>query len=208
MFRPLLAALAILTSLNLHANDVAVEDAISLIDASSNQEVIVSPIPQPAPLAHVLKPLNPMAKLRAAKKEAPQAKARVFPAVMLSRAERQQMALLLTGPKKSPQGKIRIKFFDDDDDDDNGYEDLPLHQFYSRPRLVRDDESNYDDTLSPTLFSDNVRIRLLMARLKAVEAHALTHVSDDGVPLSEGVQTRLAAARAKALARHAELHRG
>jgi hypothetical protein len=50
--------------------------------------------------------------------------------------------------------------------------------------------------------SEHVRFRLLMARLKAVEAHALNQVQDDGEALSESVQLRLKQARLKAVAAH------
>ena len=204
LYRLLLGAAALLASLNLHAADVSPEEAVSLIDASSNQEVTVSAIAQPAPVIEVLKPINPMAKLRAAKKVAQATKPHTIPVQLLSRSERQQMALLLSNLSEKEKGKAKQKFVDDDDDGDDGYEALPLHQFYTRPRLVRDDEP--DEAANITLFNDNVRLRLMMARLKALEAHAMAQVQDDGEPLPERVSNRLAEARAKALARHAELH--
>ncbi len=204
LYRLLLGAAALLASLNLHAADVSPEEAVSLIDASSNQEVTVSAIAQPAPVIEVLKPINPMAKLRAAKKVAQAAKPHAIPAQLLSRSERQQMALLLSNLHEKEKGKIKPNYFDDEDDGNDGYEVLPLHQFYSRPRVVRDDEQQ--EAANTTLFNDNVRLRLMMARLKALEAHAIAQVQDDGAELPERVTSRLAEARAKALARHAELH--
>ncbi len=176
---------------------------MSLIDASSNQEVKVSPIAQPAPVIEVLKPINPMAKLRNAKRT-PQAKPHAIPAMMLSRSERQQMGLLRSKLNESSQGALKFNVFDDDDDDLPGYDELSIHQFYSRPKLVKDE--NPDDTVDSALFNDTVKLRLTMARLKALEAHALAHATDDGEPLPERVSNRLAEARAKALARFTETH--
>ncbi len=205
LYRLLLGAAALLASLNLHAGDVSPEEAVSLIDASSNQEVTVSPIGQPAPVIEVLKPINPLAKLRAAKKVA-QAKPHTLPAQLLSRSERQQLTLLLSNLHEKETGKLKPNYLDDENDGDDGYEMLVLHQFYSRPRLVRDDEP--DEAANTTLFNDNVRLRLMLARLKALEAQAMAQAPDDGAPLPERVTSRLAEARAKALARHAELHSG
>ena len=77
-------------------------------------------------------------------------------------------------PQTSLPTKLHLlaseKFYYDDDDDDVG-SDLDLHRGYSRPRLVSNDhdenDQDYDD------ISDHVKIRLLIARLRALEKYKI-----------------------------------
>jgi hypothetical protein len=48
------------------------------------------------------------------------------------------------------------------DDVDVGYDELSIHRGYSRPRLVEDDD---------TELSDEIKIRLMVARMKALEVY-------------------------------------
>ncbi len=85
-----------------------------------------------------------------------------------------------------------------DEEGPAGYDELVLHQFYNRPRLVVDDEDDH----GIVVLSDTARVRLLMARLKALETLALSQVEDDGEALPDTVAQRLAAARLKAVEAH------
>ena len=193
-------AIATLFSLHVHAAEPVADEAVSFVDAASTPaDVTITPIPMPAQVTELLGPINPAAKLRAAKK-AKLAKKKDFPQILLSRTERHQVALFAA----SKANGVPLRNIANDEDGPAGYDELALHQFYSRPRLVVDDD-NDDDTGLIDL-SDNARVRLLMARLKALEAHALARVPDDGAPLPDSVAQRLAAARQKAVAAHQQKH--
>lgn len=190
----LAVAIAAQFSLNVHAAEPTGEEAVSFVDASSTPaDVTVSAIPMPAHVTELLAPINPAAKLQAAKK-LKIAKKKVFPKTLLSRTERHQLALLADF-RKSNGHSVYIAH---DEDGPAGYDELALHQFYSRPRLVSED----DDVPEIVVLSDTARVRLLMARLKALEAHALAQVADDGEALPDSVSQRLAAARMKAVEAH------
>ncbi len=191
----LFAASAALFSLSVHAAEPVADEAVSFVDASTaNANVTVSPIPMPAQVTELLTPVNPAAKLRAEKK-AKLAKKKAFPQTLLTRTERHQMALLVALNKGNGNSHQHITT---DEDGPAGYDELVLHQFYNRPRLVIDD----DDDHGIVALSDTARVRLLMARLKAVETLALSQVEDDGAALPDAVSQRLAAARMKAVEAH------
>lgn len=196
--RLFVVALATLFSLTAQAAEPVSDEAVSFVDASgTHADVTITPIPMPAPVTELLAPLNPAAKLSAAKKVR-QAKKAVIPATLLSRTERQQLALL-TKAKAADDTPTRSAEHNDDGRAD--YDDLPLHQFYSRPRLVKDNDRHDGDHDAMPL-SETARVRLLMARLKALEAHALAQVDDSGEALSAKVTSRLQAARQKAVEAH------
>lgn len=71
-----------------------------------------------------------------------------------------------------------------------------LQQFYSRPRVIKDDKQD-DPEADLLAISDTARIRLMMARLKAVEAAMLAQVADDGEALPAMSPTALKEARAE-----------
>lgn len=189
-------ALAALFSLTALASDT--EDQVSFVDASiPHADVTITPIPMPAAVTELLPPINPAAKLRAAKK-AKQAAKEALPATLLSRTERHQMALMVAKRKNS---EAPVHSAEDEDEGQSHDGEHVLHQFYSRPRLIKEDK--HDDPEADLIaISDTARVRLMMARLKALEAHALAHVADDGEALPQRVTDRLQAARAKALEAH------
>lgn len=194
-------ACAALFSLNVHAADLlSADEMVSFVDAANTPaDVTITPVPMPDQVTELLAPVNPAAELRAAKK-AKLAKKKVFPQILLSRTERHQVALLVAANKTN--GQPQYNFFNDEDGP-AGYDELVLHQFYSRPRLVVDnDDEDGDNDHGLAHISDTARVRLLMARLKALEAHALTHAPDDGQALPDTVAQRLAATRQKAVAAH------
>lgn len=178
------------------AAETAGDEAVSVIDMSETaQGVIVSAIPSPAPVVEVLRGEDPVARARSAKKLR-LAKKKPLPSLMLTRVERRQMALLaVTGKSDEPQGHI----YNPDDSYQGGPDELVLHRSFSRPRVVDESSDGGDDFQE---LSAHVRLRLLIARLKAVEVHALSQLPDGDEPLAESVLQRLQEARMKAVQAH------
>jgi hypothetical protein len=121
---------------------------------------------------------------------------------ILSRTARSQISLLST--KATPELTASFKFIDDDNDDD-GADDLDLHRSFSRPKLAGSDDQD-DDQAAHLPISETAKLRLFMARMKAVEAHKMAslsaldeHASGD---VSEVVKLRLLIARTKAVQAH------
>ena len=173
--------------------------ATSIVEASgADAGVTVTPIPIPEPVIQLLQPVNPVAKLRSAKKPR-LAKKESFPKSMLSRTERHQMALLL--PKANAVNHQLLRKHLHDEHGEVGYDELALHSFFSRPKIVQKPAENEVDD-APGL-SESIKLRLFMARAKAVEAHALATVADDqDDKLPESVKLRLLLARTKAVQAH------
>jgi hypothetical protein len=194
-----LFALALTIFFSLTALASESDDQASFVDASvPHAGVTITPIPMPAAVTEVLPPINPTAKLRAAKK-AKQATKEALPITLLSRTERHQMALMVARHKNN---EAPAHSAGDEDEGQSHDGEHVLQQFYSRPRVIKDDKQD-DPEADLLAISDTARIRLMMARLKAVEAHVLAQVDDDGEALPQRVTDRLKEARAKAL----EVHR-
>ena len=169
---------------------------VALVDPA----VTVTPIPMPALVVELPSGANSAPKLRPLKK-AKLEKKRAVPPTMLSRTERHQMALLAPKPKN---GDVARDSVDDDNDDVPSVADLTLHRSFHRPKIASQDaeEEGSDDVE----ISDAAKLRLLLARVKAVEAHAVhTAMAQDDVAadeLSETVRLRLLLARTRAVAAH------
>ena len=198
-----LAAVAALSSLSVIAAEPVAEEAPAAVEAlAADVAVIVTPIPMPAQVTELLGARANPAKALADKKVRV-ADRKPLPKILLSRTERQRIALAkAAAPAKAGDPPLRKILRDEEGD--GGYEDLTLHRSFSRPRVAPADAG--DDADAVPALSDGVKLRLLLARMKAVEAHALTWAVDQpGVadePLSEAVQTRLSLARMKAVAAH------
>lgn len=160
--------------------------------------VVITPVPMPASVIEVLRPLGKAPKLSQGKRPS-LAKQKPFPPILLSRTERHQLALLVASTES---GNATLRRFLHDENNDFGYDELVLQRFYSRPRLVSEPDEDEDSADIGDDLSATVRLRLLFARLKAVEAHALAQVTDTGDDLSPSVRQRLAEARQKAVAAH------
>jgi hypothetical protein len=196
-----IAAIAVSSSFAVHASEPQAETAVLAgdIDAPYGEtSVIITPVPMPASVIEVLQPINRGAKLRSAKKPI-LAKQKHFPTILLSRTERHQLALLSAKPKTGDQPLH--KYVDDENDDDD-YSELVLHRSYSRPRLTTEEHEDDADEPHGLPISENARLRLFLARMKAVEAHALAQAGDSDEPLSDTVLQRLQAARQKAVEAH------
>lgn len=161
--------------------------------------VTITPIPAPAPVIELLSELNPAREMRPAKK-LKVAKKTAPPKSMLSRTERHQVALMTASQPKA--GAPLLVDFSDDEDFAPGPEELDLHRSFSRPRVAKlADQDDEDDVPG---FSDTVKVRLLLARMKAVEAHkaAWGDQSRDDEGISDAVKLRLYMARMKAVQAH------
>lgn len=170
------------------------EAAASSLDAG----VVITPVPMPASVIEVLKPIGKAPKLRAVKKSN-LAKQKTFPPILLSRTERHQLALLVASTETGNAALRR--FLLHDENNDSGYDELVFQRFYSRPKLASEPEED-DDGPDIADISETVKLRLMFARLRAVEAHALAQVADPGDDLPDAVRQRLANARELAVAAH------
>ncbi|MBL8405149.1 MAG: hypothetical protein JNL16_11460 [Dechloromonas sp.] len=194
-----LFALALTIFFSLTALASEGDDQASFVDASvPHAGVTITPIPMPVAVTEVLPPINPTAKLRAAKK-AKQATKEALPATLLSRTERHQMALMVARHKNN---EAPVHSAGDEDEGQSHDGEHVLQQFYSRPKVIKDDKQD-DPEADLLAISDTARVRLMMARLKAIETHVLAQVADDGEALPQHVTDRLKEARSKAL----EVHR-
>ncbi len=178
-------------------SSIAGEPASFLEAAAIPPGVVITPVPMPASVVEGLKPIGKAPKLRPVKKSG-LAKQKPFPPILLSRTERHQLALLVASTET---GNAALRRFLHDENNESGYDELVLQRFYSRPRLASEPEDN-EDGLDTDDLSETVKLRLLFARLKVVEAHALAQVADTGDELSESVRQRLAEARQQAVAAH------
>ena len=165
-------------------------------EVAGEQAVIVTPIPMPAQVTELsASAMRPIKKAKvAAKSVAVQAKS------MLSRTERRQVALLTS--KTSGETRV-LHDLSDNDDDAPGLDDLDMHRSFARPRVAKLVDQDLDDEVQG--FSPAVKLRLSLARMRAVEAHAMLwpeHAADGDEALSDSVSQRLAEARAKAVQAH------
>lgn len=176
---------------------VEVQLAVDLPAPLAETKVIITPVPMPTSVIEILKPAGRSPKLRMARKVAP-AKKKPFPNILLTRTERHQLALLAA---KSTPGNLLLGHLFNDENGESAYDVLSLHCFYSRPRLAGEGEHETGKPEADDL-SDTIKLRLLLARLKAVEAHALAQVTDPGDDLSLAIRERLAQARHLAVEAH------
>lgn len=194
------AALAALSSFSVVASEPVADEApvaVEVVAPSTDSNIVVTPIPMPASVIELATTAKPVVKLRSAK-GSKLAKNRPLPKMMLSRTERHQMALLAPKPKNGEQAVPKQL---DGQNGETGYDELAFHGPFSRPRPVSELEDD-DDTPDAAQLSDTIKLRLFIARMRAVEAHALAHVADTDDDLSDIIKLRLANARMKAVQAH------
>ena len=96
----------------------------------------------------------------------------------------------------------------DDEDADTGIDELDLHRSFSQPKVVKVSDQADDDDEAIVDLPDHIKIRLLMARTKAVEAHILNQAGKASgfaeEELSDTVKLRLFISRTRALKAHSE----
>jgi hypothetical protein len=166
--------------------------------ASPEALVMIAPVPMPAAVIELANYAPRAATLHQAKrvKAAKVARARS----MLSRSAREQIVLAANAGAK-PDDHARISA-SDDEDDETGLDDLDLHRSFSQPKIAKAPDQADDEGADIDL-PEHVKLRLLMARTKAVEAHILNQVAKAAAQadeeLSDNVKLRLQTARAKAM---------
>ena len=193
------AALVAFSPVPVYATDTTTDDeSQSVVDVSeAAHSVIISAIPAPIPVIEILKLDDPVTRLRSAKKQR-LAKKKAAATIMLTRTERRQLELLSSSTKTVDD---LGQSYNGNDDFQSGLDELDFHRSYSRPKLIAD---SFDTDVDAYELSPEVRLRLLISRLKAVEAHVLNQAKDNGEALPESVRLRLQEARLKAVRAHQE----
>lgn len=178
------------------------EEPLQQQQPSTEAIVTITPVPTQAMVVELTSYAPKPTSIRQAKK----AKAAKVAGAksMLSRSAREQIVLANSAAKQDePTGLIAS----DSDDEESSLDDLDLHRSFSKPRVARSfDQMDEDD--ASTELPGHIKLRLLLARIKAVDAFNLNQASkasgnaDDG--LSDAVKLRLQSARAQAVKLHAE----
>lgn len=172
--RWLLAAVAAFT-FGVHAADQVSEAPVSFALPEA-EGVVVTAIPAPMLVLQMdlrdgaeLRPIKRAKSAKKLKQAKLKALAKSLPKSMLSRTERHQMALMAASTPQNSGHAALIHLFDDGDAG-SGPEDIDLHRFFSRPRVVEVADQEVDDNADDEL-SEVVKLRLLIARSRAVQLH-------------------------------------
>lgn len=185
-----------MASWGLQASDFGVEHM-------PTAEAVVSPVPLEAPPAALALVLP--SELGNAPQFKPTDKPRIVRKAklkksMLSRSARNQMALLAVKP---PTGTTFSLDIFGNQDGEHGIDDIDLHRSFSRPQVAK--RFGQDDGAAFEI-SEHAKLRLFLARQKAVEAFKLTRAADaehgqDEI-FTDTVKIRLSLARMKAVQAH------
>lgn len=124
---------------------------------------VVAPSAGHSMAAEPVKALNPDPGTGVSRKVA---RAKHLPKSLLSRTERHRIALLVDGPKS---GEPMLPRSVNDEDADGGLDDLDLQSSFARPKVTKKGDQDGDD--SDQGLSAAVKLRLFLARMKAVKAH-------------------------------------
>lgn len=202
----LILFLASITAVVVHAGEATIADVESQVavaqPAYAEALVTIAPVPMPAAVIELAHYLPERTSLKQAKRVKAAKVARVKS--MLSRSAREQIALARTSAK--PDDRVRLTA-SENEDADSGIDGLDLHRSFSQPKVAKEADQAADDEADIDL-SDHVKLRLLLARTKAVEAYILSQeakassLGDD--ELSDTVKLRLYIARARAVKAHSE----
>ncbi|MDD2742888.1 MAG: hypothetical protein PHV02_11480 [Rhodocyclaceae bacterium] len=172
--RWLLAAVAAFT-FGVHAADQGSDSFVSFALPEADG-VVITAIPAPTLVLQMdlrdgaeLRPIKRAKSAKKLKQAKLKALAKSLPKSMLSRTERHQMALMVAA-KPQTSGHAALLHLFDDGDAGSGPEDIDLHRFFSRPRVVEIAELEVGDNADDEL-SDAIKLRLLIARTRAVQAH-------------------------------------
>jgi hypothetical protein len=124
---------------------------------------------------------------------------------MLSRTAREQIALANTTTKVDDRDRLDAS---DDEDDDPGLDDQDLHRSFSQPKVAKTPDQLDDEDNAVIDLPDHIKLRLLIARTKAVDAYILSHAGKASgtadEDLSDTVKVRLFMARARAVKAHTD----
>jgi len=180
------------------------EEPLQQQQPSTEAIVTITPVPTQAMVVELTSYAPKPTSIRQAKK----AKAAKVAGAksMLSRSAREQIVLANSAAKQDDQAGLIAS---DSDDEESSLDDLDLHRSFSKPKVARSfDQADEDEDDAGLDLPGHIKLRLLLARIKAVDAFNLNQASkasgnaDDG--LSDAVKLRLQIARAQAVKLHAE----
>lgn len=203
----LILVLTSLVALGAHAWEPTSADSLSeeALAPPSYAEALVTiaPVPMPATVIEIAR-YSPKGTGIGHGKRAKAAKVARVKSI-LSRSAREQIALAAKSAKPEAQAILNAS---DHEDVATGIDELDLHRSFSQPKVARAPDQASEDDEAESDLSDHVKLRLLIARTKAVEAHILNQAGkaadQDDSELSETVKLRLLMARTRALQAHAE----
>lgn len=202
MRKLLIVLMTSLAAMGVHAWEPTTADVqpenMTALESNADVSVTIAAIPMPAQVVELAR-YSPKKNNLGQTKKVKAAKVAIAKS-MLSRSARQQIAIASTSSK--PDDKARL-LASENEDTGTGFDMLDLHRSFSQPRVakVADQADEEDETLSN--LPEHIKLRLLLARTKAVEAHILNQVGknsdSDEAELSDTVKLRLYLARARAV---------
>jgi hypothetical protein len=203
----LILVLTSLVAIGVSAAELAATDTDSQVASTQSPSgealVTIAPVPMPALVIEQARYLPERTTLRQAKRVKAAKVARVKS--MLSRSAREQIALSRTSSKPDERAHLTAS---EHEDMDGGNDALDLHRSFSQPKVAKGPDQADEEESAADELSDHVKLRLLIARTKAVEAYIQSQqakassLADD--ELSDTVKLRLYIARARAVKAHSE----
>ena len=179
------------------------QEAATVQYSSAEAVVMIAPVPLPATVTELSLDSPKSARIKQAKKKAKAAKVARAKS-MLSRSAREQIAI--ANSRATPDDRMQLTA-SNDEDADSGADLLDLHRSFSQPRVAKASDQA-DDHKGVVGLTDHVKLQLLLARTKAVEAHILNQVGNasdsEDAELSATVKLRLYIARVRAVNAHRE----
>jgi len=131
--------------------------------AGADSGVTVTPISSHSMAVELVRELNPGSEKRLVRNVAQK---KSLPKSLLTRTERHQIALLVEKPKSADPS---LRYSINDEDTDGGADDLDLQASFGRPKVAKKMDQNDED--KDQALSDAVKLRLFLARMKAIKAH-------------------------------------
>jgi len=203
----LIVLMTSLAAMGVHAWEPTTADVqpenMTALEPSADVSVTIAAIPMPAQVVELAR-YSPRKNGLGQSKKVKAAKVAIAKS-MLSRSARQQIAIASTSSK--PDDKARL-LASENEDSGTGFDMLDLHRSFSQPRVAKVADQADDEDEAVSDLPDYIKLRLLMARTKAVEAHILNQVgkaSDaEETELSDTVKLRLYLARARAVKARSE----
>ena len=135
----------------------------TFITADISSTVTITPIAVPPPIIEHINEVSFKPEKQAAKK--PKVAPKALSKSLFSRSERQQMALVATKP--SHREPLDFPLFDGEEGDSSA-DEIDMHRSFSRPQVSKVDDRDEEED---PLIHDGVKLRLFLARMKAVQAH-------------------------------------
>jgi hypothetical protein len=203
----LFVVLTSLATMGVHAWEPSTDDShpegTFALPPYAEAVVTIAPVPMPGAVLELSSYSPHSTSLRQAKKVKAAKVARAKS--MMSRSAREQMALSRTVTKTSDRELLDVS---DDEDDDFGVNDQDLHRSFSQPKVAKTPNQTDDDDNAVIDLPDHIKLRLLIARTKAVDAYILSQAAKASgtadEDLSDMVKLRLLMARTRAVKAHSD----